>query len=170
MFFSSWSIVAHGPGGPVANAADWVERQPFGARVLPSEQRTVFRLGARYELSARERMRETAHVQALDVPVAVYPHFTLERHLLFAGVGRLFRFRVVGVLFLRVVVQILRRRRPDGCTGQVQRSGSGRASAQQEGLPGRGGRRSGRDHSRWRLRQRLSGRRHRGESVVGLER
>lgn len=104
------SVVAHGPGRPVANAAHLVERQPLGASVLPSKQRSVFRLGAGNEFLARERVRETAHVQTLDVPVPVYPDLALEGHPLFTGVRCLFRFRIVGVLFLRVVVQVLRRR------------------------------------------------------------
>lgn len=163
------SIVAYGPRGPIADAAHGVERQPFGTRVLPSEQRTVFRFRARYELLARERMREAAHVQTLDVPVPVYPDFALERHPLVARVGCLFWFRVVGVLFRRVAVQILGWRQwPDGSRGnRLQgRGGAGwRPPAQQERLPGR----------RWRYRAgggRLPGdRRERGvrlEREVGI--
>lgn len=145
------SIVAHRPRRPVANTAHGIERQPFGARVLPSEQRAVFRFSTRYELVTRERVRETSHVQTLDVTVAVYAHLALERHPLFARVGRLFRFRVVGVLFARVVVQVLRRgRRPDSGRAHDQRRGGGprRSSPQHERLSGRGRRRGGRGRRR----------------------
>lgn len=135
------SIVAHWSGRPIANAAHRVERQSLRARVLPPEQRPVFRLGARNEFLARKRVRETAHVQALDVPVPVDPDLALEGHSLFAGIGRLFRFRVVGVLLLRVVVQVLRRRR--GSRGCPQRCGPRRAPSQYERLPRRGRRQGG---------------------------
>lgn len=161
------SIVAHRPGRPVANAAHGIERQSLGARVLPSEQRAVFRFGTRYEFLTGERVREASHVQTLDVTVAVYAHFAFERHPLFTRVGRLFRFRVVGVLFPRVVVQVLRggRWRPDSGrpVDHQRRSGPGRSSSQHERLSRRGRRYGGRvrrrervirTERRWRRRRR----------------
>jgi len=156
------SVVAHGSRRPVANAAHRVERQPFGARVLPSEQRSVLRLGAGYEFLARERVRKTAHVQALDVTVPVDPNLTLEGHPLFTGVRRPFRFRIVSVLFLRVVVQVLGWRWwwRSGSHGCDQRCGPRRTSPQYERLPRRGRRKGGGG--------RLSG--DRRESIVRLKR
>lgn len=170
------SVVAPGPCGPVAYTAHRVERQPLGARVFPAEQRAVLRLGARYELLTRKRMREATHVQAFDVPVAVYAHLALERHPLLLG-GR---FRVVGVRFPGVVVvQVLRWRSDGGTDGrglQGRGSGLGRAAAQQERLPGRGVR--GRSGSGYRQRFMMSLllqlllllRVHRRERVVRVER
>lgn len=120
-------------------------------------------------------MREAAHVQTFDVPVAVYAHLALESHSLLLG-GR---FRVVGVRFPRVVVvQVLRRRwsngGTDGCGLQGRCSGLGRTTAQQERLPGRGVR--GRSGSGYRRRPMMSLlhqlllRLHRRERVARLER
>lgn len=117
-------------------------------------------------------MREAAHVQALDVTVAVYAHLALERHPLIQGRRRRL-FRVVGVLLLGVVVQVLRRRNGGPADDRLQGRGphKGRAPAQHERLPGRGLGRRGRGHLLLLLLLlRLRSRRRRERVVVRPER
>lgn len=66
-------------GGPVADAADGVEAQVLGTRVLPSEELVIFHARAGDELLAGERVREVAPVETFYVTVAVNLHFQSAR-------------------------------------------------------------------------------------------